>query len=74
MCRSKNTDLFMLQVRLFRLAQIKWDLSAEECSRLFKKHAVNEYIKDCYEFYHIQGDETNLSDIKQYLHNKGVNI
>ena len=74
MCREKKKDLFMLQVRLFRQAQIQWDLTARECSRLFNQHGVNDYIKTCYEFYHIQGDEANLADIKQYLCNKGVKL
>ena len=41
---NKRDDIFMLQVRLFRLAQLKWDKSAEECEQIFKKNELNEYI------------------------------
>ena len=65
--QNKKDDIFMLQVRLFRLAQIEWNLSAEECDRLFKKYDIPEYIETCYEEYHVQGDEANLNDIRKYI-------
>ena len=71
---NKRDDIFMLQVRLFRLAQLKWDKSAEECEKLFKKYDLNEYIETCYEEYHVQGDEANLADLEHYLKVKGLSI
>ena len=69
---NKRDDIFMLQVRLFRLAQLKWDKSAEECEQIFKKYELNEYIETCYEEYHVQGDEANLADLEHYLKVKGL--
>ena len=71
---NKRDDIFMIQVRLFRLAQLKWDKSAEECEQLFKKYELNEYIETCYEEYHVQGDEANLEDLEHYLKMKGLSI
>lgn len=71
---NKRDDIFMLQVRLFRLAQLKWDKSAEECEQIFKKYGLNEYIETCYEEYHVQGDEANLADLEHYLKVKGLSI
>lgn len=71
---NKRDDIFMIQVRLFRLAQLKWDKSAEECEQLFKKYELNEYIETCYEEYHVQGDEANLADLEHYLKMKGLSI
>ena len=71
---NKKDDIFMLQVRLFRLAQLKWNKSAEECEHIFKKYELNEYIETCYEEYHIQGDEANLADLEHYLKVKGLSI
>ena len=64
-------DLFMLQVRLFRMAQLRWNISAEECDRIFNEYNINDYIKTCYEEYHVQGDEANFADIEKYLGSKG---
>lgn len=71
---NKRDDIFMLQVRLFRLAQLKWDKSAEECEQIFKKYDLNDYIETCYEEYHVQGDEANLADLEHYLKVKGLSI
>lgn len=35
---NRRDDLFMLQVRLFRLAQIRWDKKADECEEIFEKY------------------------------------
>ncbi len=67
-------DLFMLQVRLFRLAQMRWKKSAIECEQIFLKYDVNDYIEDCYEEYHVQGDEANMDDVEAYLRKKGFEI
>ena len=74
MALNRRDDLFMLQVRLFRLAQIRWDKKAAECEEIFDKYEVNDYIETCYEEYHVQGDEANMDDIEKYLRNKGANI
>ncbi|MBQ8138278.1 MAG: DUF3791 domain-containing protein [Lachnospiraceae bacterium] len=70
MYENKKNDIFMLQVRLFRLAQLKWGVSAEECDIIFEKYDVNSYIETCYEEYHVQGDDANLLDIESYIENR----
>ncbi len=67
---DRKNDIFMLQVRLFRLAQLKWGVSAEECDIIFEKYDVNSYIETCYEEYHVQGDDANLLDIESYIENR----
>ncbi len=67
-------DLFMLQIRLFRLAQVRWDKDASECEKIFSKYDINEYIKTCYEEFHVQGDEANIIDIEQYIKAKGYSV
>ncbi len=74
MALNRRDDLFMLQVRLFRLAQIRWDKEAAACEAIFDKYEVNDYIKTCYEEYHVQGDEANIDDIEKYLRSKGADI
>ena len=71
---NHKDDLFMLQIRLFRLAQIRWNKTAEECERIFVENSINDYIQTCYEEFHTQGDETNLDDIEVYLKRKGLTI
>lgn len=68
---NQQDDIFLLQVRLFRLIQIKLNLDLKKCSEIFNNYKIYEYIETCYEFFHIQGDEANLNDILLYLKNKG---
>ena len=71
---SKKDDLFLIQIRLFRCAQEEWNLDAQKCSDIFNKYNVYDYIKTCYEFFHIQGDQANLDDIAKYLKAKGARL
>ena len=71
MCRETQRDIFLIQARLFRLLQIRYDLTGKQCVELFREFDLYEYIKDCYEVYHVQGDEANLSDMEEYLNRKG---
>lgn len=71
---NQQDDLFLLQVRLFRLAQTKWDVDSKKCSEIFNEYKIYDYIETCYEFFHIQGDEENFNDINNYLKNNGVEL
>ena len=71
---NHKDDLFMLQIRLFRLAQIRWDKTVEECEKIFLEKDINDYIQTCYEEFHTQGDDANLDDIEIYLKRKGLMI
>ena len=70
--QNKSDDLFLIQIRLFRLAQDKWNIDGEKCSEIFNKYKVYDYIETCYDFFHVQGDDTNLLDIESYLKNNGA--
>ena len=63
---NQQDDLFFLQVRLFRLAQIKWSVDSKKCSEIFNKYKIYDYIEICY--------EENLNDINNYLKNNGVEL
>ena len=72
--KNRADDLFLIQIRLFRLAQAKWNVDEEKCSSIFNKYKVYDYIGTCYAFFHIQGDDANLLDIESYLVNNGAAI
>lgn len=71
MTAEQEEDLYQIQVRLFRLFQLNENISMSECSKIFKKYDVYSYIETCYEIYHMQGDEANLTDIENYLNVQG---
>ncbi len=46
------------------MAQVKLDLAAEDCTELFRDYEINDYIKNCYEEYHVQGD-VQMGELRQ---------
>ena len=71
---NQQEDIFLLQVRLYRLAQLKWNDDSRRCSEIFNKYKIYDYIETCYEFFHVQGDEANFDDIMKYLNNIGAEL
>lgn len=71
---NQQEDIFLLQVRLYRLAQLKWHVDSRRCSEIFNKYKIYDYIETCYEFFHVQGDEANFDDIMKYLNNIGAEL
>ena len=61
----------MLQVRLYRMLQIRLGLSPVECKEVFDKYGLFDYIAECYEEYHMQGDAANYADVLEYLKGQG---
>ena len=68
---DRREDTFMLQVRLYRMLQNRLGLSSAECNDVFDKYGVFDYIAQCYEEYHMQGDEANYADLLEYLRRQG---
>ena len=67
----RKDEILRMQVRLFRLANKKWNKSITECADIFDKYDIDGYIRDVYEFFHVQGDDTNLEDIGEHLQRLG---
>ena len=63
-----------MQIRLIRLASKYWGKTMDATAVLFKKFNIFQYIEDCFEIFHTEGDEAIFEDIQQYLANKGAVI
>ncbi len=71
---SKEEEILHMQLRLFRLACKKWGRDTDECADIFEDNDVDRYIKDSYEIFHVQGDDANLEEIKDYLGSGGIRV
>ena len=71
---SMEQELTFMEVRLFRLAQMRWKMDRTECADIFREHDLLGYIQDAYEEFHEQGDEANMEDIEAFLSAKGVSL
>lgn len=68
---SEKQQILYMQTRMIRNASEKWNRPIEMISELFEKYDVLQYIEDCFELFHVEGDEAILEDVTEYLENKG---
>ncbi len=59
-------DLFMLQVRLFRLAQVRWNKNPKECVAIFNKYDINSYIEKKTSLYHLKKPRHYIQALHDY--------
>ena len=54
-------ERYILQpsIRLFVKARKRWGLPSSEAANLFDAYRIDDYIRDCYDFFHVQGDNVN---------------
>ena len=64
---DEQQQILYMQARLIRMASEKWNMSIGNAARLFDQYRVLNYIDDCYEIFHVQGDMENLEDIECYM-------
>lgn len=63
-----------MQCWVFRMAQRKWNMSAQECSKLFRKFDIFGFIDECYDILHLNGYNCVVNDIETLLKNRGVAV
>lgn len=71
---ERNIDIEDMQCWVFRMAQMKWKISAKYCAKLFEKYDIWGFIEECYDILHLNGYSCVLSDIEILLKNKGVMV
>ena len=64
---SKKSLINSMKCFAFQYALDRWEKTSKEVLKIFKKGKVFEYIKDNYEYLHINGYEFILDDIEEYL-------
>ena len=71
---NDREQLLYMQARLSRIASEKWRKPLAYVIEVFSQYKVLEYIEDCFELFHVQGDEANFDDIACYLRRKGAHL
>ncbi len=65
-------EVLFMQMRLFRMYREQAGLSARACNRLFEDQGIWDFIADCYDYLHLEGDDAILADIEAKLANQGA--
>ena len=69
---NERQQIIYMQTRIIRLASEEWSKSVGIIARLFAKYEVLQYIEECFDIFHVEGDQAVLEDVTTYLKNKGV--
>ena len=69
---NKQEQILYMQARLSRIASEKWKKPMPDVIGTFSQYKILEYIEDCFELFHVQGDEANFKDIENYMRSKGA--
>lgn len=69
---GEKQQIIYMQTRIIRRASEEWKKSMEEISEIFTRYNVLQYIEQCFDMFHMEGDEAILADIEEYLKNKGM--
>ena len=71
---DEERQITFMQARICRLAARRWRSSLHDVMQVFAENRVLYYIEDCYDYFHLEGDEAVLDDVERYLKNRGVVI
>lgn len=69
---SEERQITFMQARISQMASQRWGASLRQVMTLFCEHGVLEYIEDCFDYFHMEGDEAVLSDVADYLRKRGA--
>ena len=71
---SEDLQALFMEARIVRLACARWNLPMRQVVRLFSRHGVLEYVGNCFDYFHMEGDEAVLDDVTEYLAARGVDV
>ena len=67
-------QITFMQARITQMASRRWGVSLRQVVDIFREHGVLEYMEDCFDYFHLEGDEAVYDDIASYLKQRGVNV
>lgn len=71
---NEKQQITYMQARIIRLASEKWNVPVKEIGSIFTEFRVFRFIRDCFELFHVEGDEAVLEEVGSYLaYNGGQN-
>lgn len=63
-----------MQARILRLAAKEWGMSIQEAARVFTGSEIFQFIRECFDLFHTEGDLAILEEVTDHLNSKGVEI
>lgn len=71
---SERAEIIFMQTRLIRLASEEWHTTIQNVNLLFDQYGILKFIEDCYDVFHMEGDDAVFNEIKTVLKNRGIDV
>jgi len=71
---SEERQITFIQARISQMATRRWGVSLRQVMNLFCAQGVLEYIEDCFDYFHLEGDDAVFHDVTEYLRKRGVDL
>lgn len=71
---DEDTQALFMQARIARLASLRRGVSLNRATTVLWESGALAYVRDCFDYFHLEGDEAVLDDVEAFLANRGVAI
>lgn len=71
---NEKSQIIFMQARLIRLAAKKWNTGIQKANALMYQYGLLDMIRDCFDTFHMEGDQAVLYELEMVLKSKGVDI
>lgn len=71
---DEQRQITFMQARISRMASQRWRVPLRQVMAIYCAHSVLEYIEECFDYLHLEGDEAVFDDVMGYLRTRGVNV
>lgn len=71
---SEDVQILFMQARIVRLASRRWNKSLNDVATLLLDSGALAYIRDSFDYFHLEGDDAVLDDVEDYLSGRGLSV
>lgn len=69
---DESTQALFMQARIIHLASQRWGTSLKDAASALLESGALAYVRDSFDYFHMQGDDAVLDDVEEFLKDRGV--
>ena len=71
---DEDMQALFMQARIVRLANLRWGIPLADTARLLMESGALDYVRESFDYFHLEGDEAVLDDVESYLLSRGLRV
>lgn len=69
---TESMQITFMQARLVRMISERWNMTIPNVASMFQTKGVFRFIRECFDTFHVEGDEAIYDDVEEFLISKGA--